>query len=412
LTLEVRCLRLEIAPLAKQSAEVKDELAKQTAAIEGIMDQCDMSRASSMGSRDLFIFKESQSDPPMVAKDDPRVKGLVQVLHQLRSQNSQNFRTDDEKLCRDKCIIPFFQAVAQVYRVSTTEPNSPGNQLKVFIGRKWFHGYTDLFVGGEKELINEREKLILMIEMKPMTGDLKLKGTGFHNEKYAYQAQIVLQGAAIQSCCTDITPFSCILTNLRHMYVLQVTSYNSIQITAQTFKCVSDESKFVRAVLKAADTNKQIQKQFDANKQSIMCVTSLGYDSHISSLALGGIPQVQASAQGTGTMGAAFHERSNVHDAVDGFNVVEANEALSIGDGFSTLEDDSVNGKDFDSINPAVVGESCPWNFAACLQPDEHRRTSFKTSYTKAWVHLLQQQPLADCSSQLNTSKGTRSSLP
>ena len=426
MTQEIKTLRLEIAPWAKQTAEfkdtlakqtaataeIKDTLAKQTAAIEGIMDQLDMSEASSKGSRDLFNFKEIQSDPPMVPKDDPRVEGLVQVLRLLRSQNSQNFDTDVEKLCRDNCIIPFFQAVAKVYGASTIEPNLSKYQLKVLLGRKWFHGYTDLFVGGEEALVNkEKGELILMIEMKPITGSLKLKGSRFQDENYRFRAQIALQGAAIQSCCTGSIPFSCILTNLDNMYVLQVTSYNSFQITAQTFTCVSDESKFVRAVLKAADTNKKIQKHHDANRQSIMCVTNLRYDSHTSSLALGVVPHVQGSAQGADTVGAASHEAGKALDAVDGFDMFETDEALDVADGFCTPDDVSVGGQDSDSMILATPDEPepCTWSFAKFLALDELPRHHDKTSFTKTWVHMVQeQQPLADCSSQLNNSNCTQ----
>jgi hypothetical protein len=395
---ELKSLRLEI----------KDTMTRQTAAIEGIMDQYDMSSAASTGNRDLFKFTNMPRDPPMVPRDDPRVHSLVQALRQFRllGKDRRLLHTTNEKQCRDTCIIPFFKVVAEVYGVSTAEPNSAEHQLKVFIGKKWFHGYTDLFVGGEKALINKMDELILMIEMKPMTGGCSLNGTGFENEKPAYQAQIALQAAAIQSCCLGLTPFTCILTNLRHLYVLEVTSYNSIQITAQTFKCVSDESKFVRAVLKAADTNKQIQKQYDTNRKSIMCVTGLGYDSSLSSLALGGIRHVQTSTQGTGTMGAASHEAGNLDD-IDGFEVVEANEDLNIAYGFSTLDYDSISSTDFDNRNSGTAEESCTRSSENCYQPDEQSKT-----HTEVWLQKLKQQALADCSSNLNISKGTRSNLP
>ena len=373
--------------LAKQGeilAKQEETLAKQTAAIDGFLVQCDMSGAS-RGHQDLFKFTLLKRDPPMVPNNDSRVHGLVQVLRQLRDPNRQPSDPQNEKECRDKCIIPFFQAVAQVYRVSSTEPNSPQHQLKVVIGNRLFSGYTDFFVGGEEALINEGDELILMIEMKPMEGGLKLSGNGFLREKFAVQAQIALQGVAIQSCCTGLVPFACILTNLHHMYVLQVTSYDSLQITAKTFKCVSDETKFVRAVLKAADTNKQIQKQYDTSRKSIMCVTKVGYDSRISSLALGGIPQTQASIQGAGTMGAASHGAGGVMDVIDGFEVAEADGSL-IADDSSTLGDDSFSGEDLDNRNPATSEELCTWRFAKCLQPDGHSRT-----YTQVWVQKLQQ---------------------
>jgi hypothetical protein len=151
--------------------------------------------------------------------------------------------------------------------------------------------------------------------------------------------------------------------------------------------------------LKAADTNKQIQKQYDTSRKSIMCVTNLGYDSCISSLALGGIPQAQASTQGAGTMGAASHGAGSIMDVIDGFEVAEANGAL-IADGPSTLGDDSISGEDLDNRNSVTAEELCTWRFAKCLQPGGHSRT-----YTQVWVQKLQQQPLADCCSKLNILK-------
>ena len=111
-----------MSPLPKQTAQLYGQLEMQTAAIEGMMEQCNMSGASSSGSREVFKFNVDGSDPPMVPDDDPRVRGLVQVLRELRDPNSHSFETDNEKLCRDNSIIPFFDAVAEVYGVSTTEP--------------------------------------------------------------------------------------------------------------------------------------------------------------------------------------------------------------------------------------------------------------------------------------------------
>ena len=402
---------------AADTAEVKDALDKQTAALEGIMDQFDMSDVGTQANKDVFHFQDIESDPPMVDSDDPRVGGLVQALHRLRSRKCRQFNTCMERLCRDNCIIPFFRAVADVYRATTIEPNEDKYQLRVLLGRKWFHGYTDLFVGGEKALIDqEKGELILVIEMKPIAGNLKLKGPFFTKEGFRVQAQIALQAAAIQSCCVDSTLFSCILTNLDRMYVVQVTSYNSHQITAQAFKCVTDESKFVRAVLKAADTNNQIQKQLLANRQSIMCVTSQGHDSHLSSLALGNISQIQAKSQGTGAMGAASHEPGEALDTIDGFDVLEAYEDLNVVDGSCTPDDVSAGGQDSDGTKFAIAEESepCTWKFGHSLQSDEPPRACDKSRFNKSnlttkWVRLVQeQQPFADHSSQFNMSYCTQ----
>jgi hypothetical protein len=71
---------------------------------------------------------------------------------------------------------------------------------------------------------------------------------------------------------------------------------------------------------------------------------------------------------------------------------------MLIADDFSTLGDDSISGEDLDNRNPATAEELCTWKFAKCLQPDGH-------TYTQVLVQTLQQQPLADCCSELNISK-------
>jgi HPt (histidine-containing phosphotransfer) domain-containing protein len=144
-----QAMRLEIAPLAEKllalqeevhhiheqqaaaTGALQDALTQQTAAIEGMMDACQMSTASK--AKHLFKFEALECDPPMVQAQDKRVRQLVKLLDQARSQSSRQSKTftSDEKWCRDKYMIPFFRDVAKEYGVGTIEPNESIYELKV-----------------------------------------------------------------------------------------------------------------------------------------------------------------------------------------------------------------------------------------------------------------------------------------
>lgn len=420
---EVHRIHEASAQQAAATGALQDALTQQTAAIEGMMDACQMSTASK--AKHLFKFEALECDLPMVQAQDKRVRQLVKLLDQARSQSSRQSKTftSDEKWCRDKYMIPFFRDVAKEYGVGTIEPNESIYELKVLIGGKIFTGKTDLLVGGEKALLDNEHALILVIEMKPFTGPCALTGNCFSLEDPKHQTQIALQSAAIQSCCLGSRPFACILTNLHHMYVVQVTSYDSSQITVQTYNCISDKTKFVRAILMAADTNKGIQKQCDINRNPIMCVTNMGYDSHradsLSSLGMGSISQTQTSTQGPSGTGAtheasdfagselASHEQSEALDMIDSVGTSrEMGRALDVADGFCTL-DGGCDCKHFNSTSPLGAEEPYTWNIAKWLPLEEHQRSSVRPNLTRAWINLFQQHPLDDCSSKVNISKGT-----
>jgi hypothetical protein len=411
---EVHHINEALARQAAATGALQDTVMQQTAAIEGMMDACQMSTASK--AKHLFKFEALESDPPMVKASDKRVSRLVELLVQARSQSRRepkNF-TSDEKWCRGEHMILFFGNVAREYGVGTIEPNESIYELKVLIGGKMFTGKTHLFVGGEKALLDSEHALILVIEMKPFTGPCALTGNGFSREDFKHQAQIALQSAAIQSCCLGSRPFACILTNLHHMYVVQVTSYDSSQITVQTYNCVSDKAKFVRAILMAADINKGIQKRCDINRNPIMCVTNMGYDSHradsLSSLAMGSNSQVQTNTQGPSGTGVT-HQAGRALDVADSAeSFLDESEALNIADGFWTLGGDDDGCEDFKRTGPVGDEEqctsssaegTCTESFAKWLPREEHQRSSVRPILTWAWVHM-QQHPLADCSSKLN----------
>ena len=288
---------------------VQDTANTTLLALERTMTKCEMSSVKTAQHVDLFHFSVLDEYPPMVADTDNRVSNLVERLQHFRQLSG--FRKNNEAECRDKAIKPFFECVAAYLDTLVEAPNEGDLFLKVNIGGTSFDGKTDLI------LRREGEMPILAAELKPMIGSYSLNGTEFNGETFTHKSQIVLQCTAFQSICRSSKQFSCILTNLNFMYVVQIMSYNADRISAQIFKGLSEERLFVRALLQALDSNSSIPKRENSLGHPIRVFTAEAYDCNQIDTLYGGIPQSPADTDAQNSTDA-LHGTGRSQSAADG----------------------------------------------------------------------------------------------
>lgn len=354
---------------------LQDTVKMSVAALENLFTKCDMSQASEKDHQDLFDFNVLEEYPPMVEDTDDRISNLVQRLQHFRKLPISNRR--DEAECRSKAIIPFFEDVARVVGATTQVPDADKYSLKVNIAGNSFAGKTDLV------LCREGELPILGVEMKPMLGDYCLKYLSFNNEKFKHKAQVVLQCVAFQSICSNSTQFSCILTNLKGMYVVQIQSYNATQISAQIFKCVTEEREFVKALLKALDSNSSIPKLESSLGHPISIFTASNWNSSGLHHTFGGIHQAALGTSAAMPTGAVHGAGRRQH--ADGDTCEKTNK-----------RDDLCGTK---ALRKTEYWEFC---FAKFLPSERHQKSDAKPNFIQAWLHML---TLSDCSNHTKISR-------
>ena len=364
-------LEQNVEVIQQRFGALQDTINMSVAAVENLFIKCDMSQASEKEHNELFDFNVLEEYPPMVEDTDGRISNLVQCLQHFRKIRISN--RSDEVQCRDKAIIPFFEEVARVVGATTKIPDADEYSLKVNIAGKSFSGKTDLV------LYREGELPILGVEMKPLAGDYCLKYANFNQEKFRHKAQIVLQCVAFQSICSDSSQCSCILTNLKGMSVVQIQSYNATQISAQIFKCVTEERTFVKALLKALDSNSSIPKLESRLGHPISIFTASKWDSSCICPTFGGIHQVSSGMSAAKSTGAA-HGTGRKQRACGGTC------------GKSDKSDDHCGAK-------ALRKAFC---FEKFLPSMRHQKSDVKPNFTQAWLHM---SALNDCSNQNNIFK-------
>lgn len=322
--------------------------------------------------QELFDFHALEEHPPMVADIDKRIPHLVERLQHFRKLSG--YSKNDEEQCTNKAFLPFFQDVAIVMQASAIVPNKDEFSLKVNIAGTSFRGKSDLF------LRRDGEMPILGAELKPMQGSYSLKGGDFSREKFRHRTQVVLQCAAFQSFCRGSCQFSCILTDLNHMYVVQIRSYNASQVSAQIFKCLTQKRQFVRALLHVLDSNSSISKLESSVGHPITIFTAKGYDCNPMGPESGGIPQVYTDTCAAGHTGAVYG----------------ANRSHSDADG--SLEK-SVDVEELGGAETGRKAESSAACFEKLLPSVLHQKSSVKPNFVRAWLHM---STLVDCSNQMN----------
>lgn len=336
---------------------VKDGLSSFKQSFDSLRDNCDMSQATQCKHVNMFEFEAIQEFPPMVDAADPRVSALVKKLKFYRS--AQDFNRNNESQCRLHSIDPFFDQVASALKCELIKPDDLHNSLIVRLGRVEFRGKADLLVGHADVLP------LLPIEIKPMAGPYRLKGTGFDNEDFKHKTQIALQCAAFQAQCGDsATEYSCLLTNLLVLYVVQIKSYNATTISTRIFQVVEAENLFVRAVLRAADDNRSLTQ--DLKKFAVgpwICEAANAFDCHRKDPAVSGIPQVP---QGSGV-----------------------------------LEDNLVAGQG-GGDNSCLSATKMQTNFERLLPTRNQQKSDIRPNFTRAWLRLSAREHLNDLSSISN----------
>ena len=363
---------------------VQDTANTTLLALECTMNKCEMSSVKSGQHAGLFHFDACDEYPPMVADTDDRISNLVERLQHFRQLSG--FRRNDEAMCRDMAIKPFFECVAAYSDALIEVPNGEDLFLKVNIGGTSFDGKTDLILRSKGGMP------ILAAELKPMTGDYRLKGTDFERETFRHKSQIVLQCTAFQSICRSSKQFSCILTNLTFMYVVQIISYDADKISARIFKGLREERLFVRALLQALESNSSIPKQEKSLGHPIRVFTAESYDCNEIGPSYGGNAQTPAAGAQNAT--DALHGKGTSQSAADGSSVECVNK-----------EDP----KAAEDENRTQLSGVC---FEEWLPCKSQQKTCVKPNFVRAWLHMspvaLQHEPLVDCSSQLNISKGQK----
>jgi len=332
---------------------VKDVVSTVKSTFDGWRETCDMSKATKTKHDKNFSFTVVDDDPPMVGANDARISDLVQ--HLVRCRGVGGFTQSVESACRENAVDGFFQKVATA--LGSQVVNSASRLLTVRVAQTEFSGYTDILIGQETTLP------LLAVEVKPMTGEHRLKGNGFNSEMFSHQTQIVLQCTALQAqCLASRGSYSCVLTNLSSLYIVQVTSYDANTIYSRAFRVVKDATEFVRAVLRAADDNGGIV----AGKRDtgLICEAAQGFDSNRPDPEHGGIPQVPRSS-------------------------ASADPVLHGGGG-------ARGGGDL--CGTRVAAEQAAWRFERLLPTTSQQKSDVRPNFTRAWVRLSSRECLHDMS--------------
>jgi len=187
-----------------------------------------------------------------------------------------------------------------------------------------------------------------------MTGQHSLKQSQL---SFNHAAQCILQCTAIQSLCnSSASAFSCVLTNLKVMYVVRVDSFNGGQIAASIFKAVTDEREIVRALLKAADDNEHIAKKNGQRRGPIVCDTTEEFDVNRPDPEHAGIPQCPSS---TDQLGEAPSSRDKAaHDQLEDCH--------------------------FTPPYSSVL------RFSQLLPLSQHQKFGIRANYTRTWLRQIQ----------------------
>jgi hypothetical protein len=338
-------------------AALQNSVNRTSYVVEANLSPCDMSHATQKNHAGMFQFNyDDHNAPPMVSSGDARVAPLVEALRKYR--NGKGFSRINEALCCTKAFRPFFTEFARSLRSSMIVPDADQYCLKVNIGNTSFTGRSDIVVG-LKGCFPQ-----LVIEVKPMAGNCSLQGKTFSELPFSTRTQVVLQCAAFQSLCKENgKSFSCVLTDLLTMYVVQVESFNSRQICAKIFSAVTDEKDFIRALLFAYDSNELISKRSTCFKGPIVCFTAEGYDSNRPPE----VPFTQVPS-GSSSPGRATSQVSGAkHSSLAGAK-------CSRNEGFESL------------LPPAC------------------QKHGIRTNFTEAWMVLTERVPFSERCSDMNVS--------
>jgi hypothetical protein len=325
-----------------------DSMNKTIAAVEGLFQECNMSQVSEKQHAECFTWNFC-GEPPMVSEDDKRVASLAETLTKFR--DVKGFNKSSEKLCRKKAVDPFFTEFAKCTGVAMMVADEVKYCLRVNIGHTSFKGLTDILLGPKAGCPQ------LVIEVKPMAGKSSLTGKQFSDLTFRTRTQVVLQCAAFQSLDRNSgNPFSCVLTDLLTMYVVQVESYNSNQICANIFRAVTEPNDFVRALLHASDSNKLIPKRADDIRGPIVCFTSERFDSTRPDPSFQGFPTAHSDSGSSGPIASA-HGTAN---------------------------------------HSGLAGNICSktGNFESLLPLECHQEHGIRANYTHAWKILTERVPL------------------
>ena len=345
-------------------------LHQTTAAVDNLRDKCNMSKATEREHKEVFDFKFHDGLPPMVDDTDVRIQKLVEQLKYFRQV--KRFDKSNESECRSNAIDPFFEDVATCLEVEKVSANTLNHLLKVKVGRSIFEGNSDLFLGPKDG------HPTLGVEIKPMKGDSQVPNA-YSKLSFNQKAQIVLQCASLQSVFVNTgIPFSCVLTNLNVMYVVQVESYDGGKITAKFFRGLSIPHEFVRALLKAADLNASITSSSRVFSGPVVCDTTDTYDCNRPDLKFSGIPQFSRNT-GVGTNDSGRDQETNANDDVD----------------HVTLSD-------------SIPSTSGCFGFERMLPLAHHQKHGIRANYTQIWLRLSEPVPFVDRSSTLNMQEGSR----
>ena len=351
LTLQAGQLTFQAGQLTFQAASVgalHDSMNKTIAAVEGLFQECNMSQVSEKQHAECFTWNFC-GEPPMVSEDDKRVAGLAETLTKFRDVKS--FSKSTEKLCRKNAVDPFFTEFAKCTGAAMMVADEVKYCLRVNIGHTSFKGLTDILLGPKAGCPQ------LVIEVKPMAGISSLTGKQFSDLTFRTRTQVVLQCAAFQSLYRNSgNPFSCVLTDLLTMYVVQVESYNSNQICANIFRAVTEPNDFVRALLHASDSNKLIPNRANDIRGPIVCFTSERFDSTRPDPSFQGFPTAHSDSGSSGPIASA-HGTAN-HSGLSG-NIC-----------------------------------SKTGNFESLLPLECHQEHGIRANYTHAWKILTERVPL------------------
>lgn len=321
---------------------------KTTAAVEGLFKECNMSQVTERQHAEFFTWKFC-GEPPMVSEGDQRVQGLADTLKKIRLV--KGFSKSSEKLCRKNAVDPFFTEFANCTGVAMTAADEAKYCLSVNLGHTSFKGLTDILLGPKAGFPQ------LVIEVKPMAGQSSLAGRHFSELTFRTKTQVVLQCAAFQSLYRNSgNLFSCVLTDLLTMYVVQVESYNSNQICAKIFHAVTEPNNFVRALLHASDNNKLIPKRANDLRGPIVCFTSERFDSTRPDPSFEGFPTAHSDSGSSGPIASA-HGTAN---------------------------------------HSGLAGNMCSktGNFESLLPLECHQEHGIRANYTHAWKILTERVPL------------------
>jgi len=343
---------------------VKDEVAIVKTTVDSWREHCNMSAASSKKHGNNFVFDVSNDNPPMVDESDSRIRSLMQCLQECRQKS--DFNKSVEAACRSNAVDVFFRAVATALESDIVSSNDTKCSLTVRVARTEFSGRTDLLVGHESTLP------LLAVEVKPMMGEHRLRGDGFSSELFSHKTQIALQCTAFQAqCCASSTLYSCLLTNLLSLYVVQVTSYDSNTISSLTFKVVQEEKEFVRAVLHAADANAGLTAS--ASASPLVCEAAKGFNSERPDPAVAGLPQFpqSSSVPADQLCGGAAHRGGG------------------------------------DCGSARMAAERATWNFESLLPTQRQQKSDVRPNYTRAWVRLSAREHLQGLDSLANVGAQT-----